>query len=95
MLKLGEDDKRLIEAIGNLSRLKILLTLWRSDQELRIYKICRLTGLGRSAVRRHLVKLVESGLVSRKTYGAIMLYSINWESPKAKALVAYFKEANI
>jgi len=92
MLKLGENNKNFVETIGNPSRLKILLALWKSGQELRVYKICRFTGLGRSSVRRHLEKLVGSGLVSKKTYGAIALYSINNNNPKANALARLFKE---
>jgi len=95
MLKLGENDKTFIETIGDSSRLKILLALWKSGEELRVYKICRFTGLGRSSVRRHLDKLVESGLVSRKIYGEIALYSINKNYPKANALARFFKEADL
>jgi len=95
MLKLGEDDQNLIETIGDSSRLKILLALWKSGQELRVYKICRFTGLGRSSVRRHLNNLVESGLVSKRIYGEIALYSINNDNPKANALVNFFREAGL
>lgn len=48
MLKLDEEKKKFIDAIGNPSRLKILLVLWKSDKELTVYKICQRTGLGRS-----------------------------------------------
>lgn len=65
MLKLDEEKKRFIDAIGNPSRLKILLVLWKSDKELTVYKICQRTGLGRSAVTRHLGNLVDAGIVSR------------------------------
>jgi DNA-binding transcriptional ArsR family regulator len=92
MLKLDEDKKRFIEAIGNPSRLKILLTLWKSDKELTVYKICKRTGLGRSAVSRHLRNLTESGLVSRMIYGEVPLYSLSTEDFKAKALVTFFSK---
>jgi len=95
MLKLGEDDRKFIETIGHPSRLKILLTLWKSGQELRVYKICLITGLGRSSVRFHLNKLVEDGLVTKKIYGEVILYSMNIDNPRANALVNFFKKAGL
>jgi DNA-binding transcriptional ArsR family regulator len=92
MLKLDEEKKRFIEAIGNPSRLKILLTLWKSDKELTVYKICKRTGLGRSAVSRHLRNLTEAGLVSRMIYGEVPLYSLSKEDFKSKALVDFFSK---
>jgi len=89
MLKLDEEKKRFIEAIGNPSRLRILLVLWKSDKELTVYKICQRTGLGRSAVARHLNNLVDSQLVSRRIYGEIPLYCINQEDLKARALTDF------
>jgi DNA-binding transcriptional ArsR family regulator len=90
MLKLDEEKKRFIEAIGNPSRLKILLALWKSEKELTVYKICQHTGLGRSAVARHLNNLVETGLVSRRIYGEIPVYCIGSEDFKARALIEFF-----
>ena len=90
MLKLDEEKKRFIDAIGNPSRLKILLALWKSDKELTVYKICQRTGLGRSAVSRHLHNLVETGLVSKKIYGEIPLYGIKKEDFRALALIEFF-----
>jgi DNA-binding transcriptional ArsR family regulator len=90
MLKLDEEKKRFIEAIGNQSRLKILLVLWKSDKELTVYKICQRTGLGRSAVSRHLHNLVEIGLVSRRIYGEIPLYAINKDNFSSVALIDFF-----
>ena len=90
MLKLDEEKKRFIEAIGNPSRLKILLVLWKSDKELTVYKICQRTGLGRSAVARHLLKLVDVGLVSRRIYGEIPVYVLNTDEPKVRGIVDFF-----
>ena len=95
MLKLGEDKTSFINAIGNPSRVKILLALWKSGQELPVYRICRFTGLGRSSVGRHLNNLVENGLVTRKMYGKTILYSINRDNPRLNALVNFFKEARL
>ncbi len=95
MLKLDEEKKRFIDAIGNPSRLKILLALWRSDKELTVYKICQRTGLGRSAVARHLNNLVEIGLVSRRIYGEIPVYSIGREDFKARALIEFFAKIKL
>jgi len=95
MLKLDEEKKRFIEAIGNPSRLKILLVLWKSDKELTIYKICQRTGLGRSAVSRHIGSLVEVGLVSRRIYGEIPLYTVNKDDSRAKALMEFFTKIKI
>lgn len=90
MLKLDEEKKRFIEAIGNPSRLKILLVLWKSDKELTVYKICQRAGLGRSAASRHLHSLVEVGLVSRRIYGEIPLYTINKDNFGSVALIDFF-----
>jgi len=95
MLKLDEEKKRFIEAIGNPSRLKILLVLWKSDKELTVYKICQRTGLGRSAVARHLNNLVESQLVSRRIYGEIPLYAINKKDSRAMAIVELFTKIRL
>jgi DNA-binding transcriptional ArsR family regulator len=95
MLKLDEEKKRFIEAIGNQSRLKILLVLWKSDKELTAYKICQRTGLGRSAVSRHLHNLIEVGLVSRRVYGEIPLYTMNINESRANALMDFFAKAKI
>lgn len=40
MLRLNVAQKRLLEVIGNASRLKIPFALWKYNKELRIYKIC-------------------------------------------------------
>lgn len=95
MLKLDEDEKKFIEAIGNPSRLKILLILWKSEKELTVYKICQRTGLGRSAASRHLGNLVENGIVLRRIYGEIPLYTLNKESSKGKALMDFFSKAKL
>ena len=95
MLKLDEEKKRFIDAIGNPSRLKILLALWKSNKELTVYKICQRTGLGRSAVARHLNNLVESQLVSRRIYGEIPLYSINKEDFQTRALIDFFAKIKL
>jgi len=95
MLKLDEEKRRFVNAIGNPSRLKIMLVLWKSDKELTVYKICQGTGLGRSVVSRQLHILVKNGLVSRKIYGEIPLYTFNQENLNARALVELFRKAGI
>jgi DNA-binding transcriptional ArsR family regulator len=90
MLKLDEEKKKFIEAIGNPSRLKILLVLWRSEKELTVYKICQRTGLGRSAVARHLLMLVNAGLVSRRVYGEIPVYALNIDESRVRGIVDFF-----
>jgi len=95
MLKLDEEKKRFIEAIGNSSRLKILLVLWKSDKELTVYKICQRTGLGRSAATRHLHNLVEVGLVSRSLYGEIPLYTINVDNFRVKGISEFFSKMKL
>jgi len=94
-LKLDEEKKRFIEAIGKPSRLKILLVLWKSGKELTVYKICQRTGLGRSAAIRHLGCLVDAGLVSRRIYGEISLYCINKSDLRAKAIVEFFAKTRV
>jgi len=95
MLKLDEEKKKFIEAIGNPSRLKILLVLWKSDKELTVYKICQRTGLGRSAVSRHLHNLIQKGPVSRRVFGEIPLYTINRDESRARALMDLFARIKI
>lgn len=95
MLRLSAAQKQLLKVIGNASRLKILLALWKYNKELRIYKICQFTGLGRSAVRRHIQVLVESGIVSKKLYGEIPLFTINVRNPIVLALIEFFGKAGL
>lgn len=95
MLKLDEEKKRFIEAIGNPSRLKILLVLSKSDKELTVYKICQRTGLGRSAVARHLRNLISIGLVSRTIFGEIPLYDINKDDFRVKAMIEFFAKTKL
>ena len=95
MLKLDEENKKFIVAIGNPSRLKILLALWKSDKELTVYKICQRTGLGRSAVALHLNNLVASGLVSKAVFGEIPLYTINKDDSNARAVVEFFVKTRL
>lgn len=95
MLKLDEEKKRFIEAIGNPSRLKILLVLWKSDKELTVYKICQRTGLGRSAVARHLLMLVNARLVSRRVYGEIPVYTLNTDEPRVRGIIDFFVQTKI
>jgi DNA-binding transcriptional ArsR family regulator len=95
MLKLDEEKKRFIEAIGNPSRLKILQVLWKSDKELTVYKICQRTGLGRSAAARHLLKLLDAEVVSKRIYGEIPLYSINGKNLRARAVVEFFSKISL
>jgi len=95
MLKLDEGKKKLLKAIGNESRLKILIALWKSNQELTIYKICRFTGLGRNSVVRHVRNLVRSELVSKKIYGEIPLYTINKDNFELNALIDFFRKTRL
>lgn len=95
MLKLDEEKKRFIETIGNPSRLKILLVLWKSDKELTVYKICQRTGLGRSSVSRHIRNLLEAQIISRRVYGEIPLYSINKQGSRARAIVEFFNNIRL
>jgi len=94
-MNLSEKNQRFIEVVGNASRIKILLALWRSGEELRVYRICRQTGLERSSARRHLDNLVDNGLVNKKIYGQIALYSVNKDNPRLNALVTFFKETRL
>jgi len=95
MLKLDEEEKKFINAIGDPSRLKILLILWKSSEELTAYKICRRTGLGRSSVSRHIRSLAETGIVFKRIYGEIPLYCINRGNPRAIALTDFFTKIRL
>jgi len=89
MLKLDPEEERLLRALGSFSRLKILVALWRAEKKLIVHRICQSTGLNRTTVRYNLSKLMECGLVSRRLYGSMSLYTINTENPKARALIDF------
>lgn len=93
MLKLDERQAVLLDAVGNASRLKIFLALWKARDELVVYKTCKYTRLKRNLVNYHLRKLVESRLVLRKVYGVIPLYTMNKDSLEANALIELFIKA--
>ena len=95
MPKPDERQTVLVNALGSASRLKILLALWKSKEELTVYKISQKTRLKRERVDYHLRKLVESKLVLRKVYGTIPLYTINEESPEANALIEFFTKTRL
>lgn len=95
MLKLDERQATLLDAVGNTSRLKIFLVLWKSKEELTVYRICRFTGLKRKLVDHHLPKLIESKLVLKRVYGEIPLYTVNRDGNEAKALIEFFKKLKI
>jgi DNA-binding transcriptional ArsR family regulator len=88
-------EEKLLDALGNRARLKILLTLARSSTPLTIYKICRYSGLGRSTINRNIRTLVRSELVERVLYGEIPLYTLNIEKKEVEALVKAFHEMKL
>jgi Fe2+ or Zn2+ uptake regulation protein len=68
-----------------------LVALWKaSGKELTAHKISWSSGLRKKTVYRQLPQLVESRLVSKKTYGTICLYALNEESREAEALTRFF-----
>ena len=95
MAEKRDREERLIDALGNRARLKILLTLARSSTPLTIYKICRYSGLGRSTINRNIGKLVGAKLVERVLYGEIPLYTLNIETKEVKALIKAFHEMKL
>ena len=97
MIRLDQMVESLLDTLGNPYRLKILLALSKvsGDQELTVYKICRLTGLKRETVARHLRRLVESGLVTRKVYGTVSLYTLSRGNPEVDALTNFFIKARL
>ena len=92
MPKLNVRNEDLLYAIGNKTRLKILLALWKAEKELTIYQICRLTGFGRSSVDRNIKILLGANLVTKKMYGEISLYTINIWSEELNALIEFFRK---
>ncbi len=89
-----EYEKAISDLLGNPCRLRILLALARHREELSVYKIAKFSGLGRASVTKHLPMLVERGLVRKRAYGRISLYSL-LEGPLTKGLLALFKEAGL
>jgi len=91
MIRLDERKERLLGILASKSRLKILAVLWKaSGKELTAHKISQSSGLKKKTVYRQLPQLVESRLVSKKTYGTICLYALNRESGEAEALTKVF-----
>jgi|YelNatPaOPRAMG01_1025707.scaffolds.fasta_scaffold77320_1 DNA-binding transcriptional ArsR family regulator len=89
-----EFEKRVLGLVGNPSRLRILLALARHREELSVYKIAKFSGLGRASITKHLPLLAEGGLVRKRAYGRISLYSLS-ESPLTRGLMAFFREAGL
>jgi len=88
-------EKRLITALGNRARLKILLTLARSSTPLTIYKIGRYSGLGRPTINRNIKILIEAKLVERVLYGEIPLYTLNHEAEEVEVLIDAFRRMRL
>jgi len=95
LIKNRDHEERLLEALGNRARLKILITLAKSSTPLTIYKIGRFSGLGRSTINRNIGMLIEARLVERVLYGEISLYTLNLEAEDVKALVKAFHELKL
>lgn len=95
MFKPDSEQRKFTRAMGNASRLEILIALWKAKKELNVYKMHQHTGLGRSAINRHLKVLMEAGLVLRKTYGEIVFYTINCEDRKTCALIQLFEKSKL
>ena len=83
-------EELLVNLLGNRSRLKILLALWSSEEELTVYKICKLTGLKRTVVNHHIKILVDGGFIQRKMYGEISLFALNSSNRLGSALKEFF-----
>ena len=91
MIRLDERKERLLGILASKSRLKILAVLWKaSGKELTAHKISQSSGLKKKTVYHQLPQLVESRLVSKKTYGTICLYALDLESREAEALTKFF-----
>lgn len=91
IFRLDEEKERLLGVLASKSRLKILAALWKaSGKELTAHKISQSSGLRKKTVYRQLPQLVETRLVSKKTYGTICLYALNMESREAEALTKFF-----
>ena len=91
MIRLDERKERLLGVLASKSRLKILAALWKAPgKELTAHKISHLSGLKKITVYHQLPRLVESKLVSKKTYGTICLYALNKENKEAEALTKFF-----
>lgn len=91
----GGRQTLLLKALGSVSRLRILLALWKLGGEVTVYRICRFTGLGRGRVTYHLKILVESGLVRKRSYASISLYALNRESEEAAAVAELFRRLRL
>jgi DNA-binding transcriptional ArsR family regulator len=82
---------KFLEALGGKTRLKILITLARSkEKELTLYKLAKFSGIKKDAIRKNMPMLLETGLVIKKEYGAIKLYSLNKENPIVESLIEFF-----
>jgi len=81
----------LLEALSGKTRLKIIITLAKSkEKELTLYKLAKFSGIKRESIRKNISILLETGLVIKKEYGAIKLYSLNKDNPIVKNLIEFF-----
>ncbi|MEM2897300.1 MAG: hypothetical protein QXG01_07020 [Candidatus Bathyarchaeia archaeon] len=82
---------RFLEALGGKTRLRIIITLANSrEKELTLYKLAKFSGIKKDSIRKNMPILLETGLVIRKEYGAVKLYSLNRDSPIVKNLIEFF-----
>jgi len=106
MNHLGLDEKQslFLHAIGNESRLRILMAL-KQDSQQTIYRLCHTTGLDRKVIRKHLPQLTEASLVTVNQQRRVIhhglngdvirtrtVYGLNHAFPLMKSICALFEE---
>jgi DNA-binding transcriptional ArsR family regulator len=90
------EKELLLKALGNESRLRILLTLAsRKGEELTVYKIAKFGRMKEDVVRKNLLQLIEARLVERRIYGYISLYKLNEENLIVQKLLDFFTESRL
>ncbi|MEM3506420.1 MAG: winged helix-turn-helix domain-containing protein [Candidatus Bathyarchaeia archaeon] len=87
---------KFLEVLGGKTRLKILITLARSkEKNLTLYKLAKFSGVKKDSIRKNIQILIENGLVIKKEYGAVKLYSLNKENPIVESLIEFFSKTKL
>jgi len=68
------DVSRIFDAMGDVSRLKILRVLLDAEQPLCQGGVAEATGLSQANTSKHLVSLVRTGLVVREPHGNLVFF---------------------
>lgn len=85
--KIFDEAQTLFSAMADKSRLKILFTLCRDEQELCVCDVASLLGIKVAAASHHLRKLRDLKILKHRTDGKLVYYSLR--DPRIASLLAH------